>query len=125
MFDHLSYTDGVLVASDERLKAHKPGIEEKLFSKKPVAMYGSYNSPRIVAQRGTFMVFGSDVSPMECVKDESAAITDDILSKLQIPGSKVPAFLKSLTSIGYTDSVIFPDLDGLAREIKRSFGFEG
>ncbi len=125
VLDHISYTDGVLVASDERLNAHKPGVKEHVFSKKPVAMYGSYNSPRIVAQRGTFMVFGSDVSPMEDVKAGSVAITDEVLSKLQIPGSKVPAFLKSLASIGYTDSVIFPDLDGLAREIKRSFGFEG
>lgn len=125
VLDHISYTDGVLVASDERLNAHKPGVKENVFSKKPVAMYGSYNSPRIVAQRGTFMVFGSDVSPMENVKAATAAITDDVLSKLVIPGEKVPACLKSLTSIGYTDSVIFPDLDGLAREIKRGFGFEG
>jgi hypothetical protein len=125
VLDHISYTDGVLVASDERLNAHKPGVKEHVFSKKPVAMYGSYNSPRIVAQRGTFMVFGSDISPMESVKAGSEAITDDVLRKLKIPGSKVPTVLKSLTSIGYTDSVIFPDLDGLAREIKRGFGFEG
>lgn len=124
VLDHISYADGVLVASDERLNAHKPGVKEHVFSKKPVAMYGSYNSPRIVAQRGTFMVFGSDVSPMEAVKARILTINDDVLSRLTIPGDKVPAFLKSLTSIGYTDSVIFPDLDGLAREIKRGFGFE-
>jgi hypothetical protein len=125
VLDHISYTDGVLVASDERRNAHKPGVKENVFSKKPVAMYGSYNSPRIVAQRGTFMVFGSDVSPMESVKAGTASITDEVLCKLVIPGGKVHAFLKSLTSIGYTDSVIFPDLDGLAREIRRGFGFEG
>lgn len=123
--DHISYTDGVLVAPDERLNAHKPGVKENVFSKKPVAMYGSYNSPRIVAQRGTFMVFGSDLNPMETVKINSPTITDDVLSTLVIPGDKVASVLKALTSIGYTDSVIFPDLDGLAREIKRGFGFEG
>jgi len=125
VLDHISYTDGVLVASDERLNAHKPGVKENVFSKKPVAMYGSYNSPRIVAQRGTFMVFGSDLHPMETVKINTPTITDNVLSKLVIPGDKVTAVIKSLTSIGYTDSVIFPDLDGLAREIKRGFGFEG
>ena len=88
-------------------------------------MYGSYNSPRIVAQRGTFMVFGSDLHPMETVKVNTPTITDVVLSKLTIPGDKVAAVLRALTSIGYTDSVIFPDLDGLAREIKRGFGFEG
>lgn len=125
VLDHISYSDGVLVTSDERLDGHKPGVKENVFSKKPVAIYGSYNSPRIVAQRGTFMVFGSDVSPMESVKDGTAAINDEVLSKLVIPGGKVHDFLRNLTSIGYTDSVIFPDLDGLAREIKRGFGFEG
>ena len=88
-------------------------------------MYGSYNSPRIVAQRGTFMVFGSDLHPMETVKDNTTSISDAVLSKLLIPGNGVAGVLKALTSIGYTDSVIFPDLDGLAREIKRGFGFEG
>lgn len=124
VLDHISYADGVLVTPDERLNAHKPGVKEHVFSKKPVAMYGSYNSPRIVAQRGTFMVFGSDIHPMESVKTTTASISDDVLNKLVIPGSQVAAVLRSLTSIGYTDSVIYPDLDGLAREIKRSFGFE-
>ncbi len=88
-------------------------------------MYGSYNSPRIVAQRGAFMVFGSDTSPMETFKENTVAVTDDVLEKLLIPGAKVEGILKGLSSIGYTDSVIFPDLDGLAREIKRGYGFEG
>jgi hypothetical protein len=32
--------------------------------------------------------------------------------------------LDGLIKIGYTDSVIFPDLDGLAKETKRFFGYE-
>jgi len=31
---------------------------------------------------------------------------------------------KSLLNHGITESVVFPDLEGLAREIKRVFGFE-
>jgi len=125
VMDHISYTDGVLVSTDDRISGHKPGIKDTLHSKKPVAMYGSYNSPRIVAQRGAFTVFGSDIQPMETVKANAAGITDAVLSKLTIPGDKVSQLSKSLTAIGYTDSVIFPDLDGLAREIKRGYGFKG
>ena len=124
VMDHISYTDGVLVSTDDRINGHRPGIKDTLHSKKPVAMYGSYNSPRIVAQRGAFTVFGSDILPMESVKDQLPNISDDILSKIIIPGDKVQHMSKSLTAIGYTDSVVFPDLDGLAREIKRGFGFE-
>lgn len=125
VMDHISYTDGVLVTTDDRISGHKPGIKDTLHSKKPVAMYGSYNSPRIVAQRGAFTVFGSDINPMEAVKSSTPAITDAVLSKLTIPGANVQQLIKSLTSIGYTDSVVFPDLDGLSREIKRGYGFEG
>jgi hypothetical protein len=124
VLDHITFSGGVLVASDDQIAAHKPGVKDSVFSKKPVAMYGSYNSPRIVAQRGTFTVFGSDTLPMETVKANIPAISDDVLSKLTIPGDKVAQVLKSLASIGYTDSVLFPDLDGLAREIKRGFRFE-
>jgi hypothetical protein len=125
VLDDITFAGGVLVTSDRQLDSHKPGINESLFRRRPVAMYGSYNSPRIVAQRGTFTVFGSDVAPMEAVQATVPAITDNVLSKLTIPGSSVASMLKALSSIGYTDSVLFPDLDGLAREIKRSFGFEG
>jgi hypothetical protein len=125
VLDHLSFQDGVLVSSDERINGHKPGIKESLLNKKPVAMYGSYNSPRIVAQRGAFTIFGSDLSPMEAVKSASSpTITDQVLGQMTIPGAHVPQLRRSLTSIGYTDSVIFPDLDGLAREMKRGYGFE-
>jgi len=124
VLDDLTYTGGVLVATDDQINGHTPGIKDSLFRKRPVAMYGSYNSPRIVAQRGTFTVFGSDSAPMEAVKTNTPAITDTVLSQMTIPGASVKGLLKALTSIGYTDSVLFPDLDGLAREIKRSYGFE-
>lgn len=125
VLDDITFTGGVLVTTDGQLDSHKPGIKETLFRRRPVAMYGSYNSPRIVAQRGAFTVFGSDIAPMESVKAAVPAITDDVLSKLTIPGPNVTSLLRFLSSIGYTDSVLFPDLDGLAREIKRTFGFEG
>ena len=125
VLDHITFLGGVLVTSDDQISGHKPGIKDTVFSKKPVAMHGSYNSPRIVAQRGTFTVFGSDILPMETVKANTPPITDDVLSKLEIPGAYVTPMLKSLAAIGYTDSVVYPDLDGLAREIKRTYGFEG
>lgn len=125
VLDDITFAGGVLVTTDGQLDSHKPGIKETLFRRRPVAMYGSYNSPRIVAQRGAFTVFGSDIAPMESVKSSVPKITDEVMSKLTIPGASVATMLKALSAIGYTDSVLFPDLDGLAREIKRSFGFVG
>lgn len=126
VLNHISFQDSVLVPSDERINGHKPGVKEALLNKKPVAMYGSYNSPRIVAQRGAFTIFGSEVQAMEDVQAATpATITDDVLVKMVVPGNEVPKMIKDLTAIGYADSVVFPDLDGLAREMKRAHGFEG
>jgi len=88
----------------------------------PIALYGSYNSPRIVAQRGAFCLFGKSVKPME-VSYTDFGYPQDCLTKLEIPADKIAGLLTSLTRIGITDSVVYPDLPGLAMEIKRHFEF--
>jgi hypothetical protein len=47
----------------------------------------------------------------------------DCLIKLVLPKNSLPNLLASVVSIGYADSVVFPDLEGLAKEIRRFFGF--
>jgi hypothetical protein len=88
----------------------------------PVAMYGIHNSRRIVAQRGVFMIYGKAAKPMEDLYQE-AGYPADCLVKFVCEASKVPDLLNDLIAIGTTDSVLYPDLDGLAREIKRRAGF--
>ena len=89
----------------------------------PVFMNGTYNSPRIVAQRGGFSIFGTDVVPMEEVFTNSTVLPNDCLVKLVIPKEYVESLLNSITSLGITDSVIYPDMEGLGKETKRYFGF--
>lgn len=88
----------------------------------PVALYGVYNSQRIVAQRGVFTLFGTSVKPMEqSYKDND--YPQNCLLKLKIEKSNIGNMLSALVKIGFTDSVVYPDLTGLAKEIKRYFGF--
>jgi hypothetical protein len=54
---------------------------------------------------------------------ESEDFPEACLLKLVIKRGKLPAILAGLFRHGVTDSVVFPDLDGLAREIKRENGF--
>jgi len=49
--------------------------------------------------------------------------TADNLVKLIVSADKVSGLLDDLVAMGITDSVLYPDLDGLAREIRRSAGF--
>jgi hypothetical protein len=47
----------------------------------------------------------------------------DTLIKFEFAEDAVQSLQKSLFAIGVTDSVVFPDLAGLALELKRFFGF--
>jgi hypothetical protein len=44
--------------------------------------------------------------------------------KVVVKKGRLPHMYEALRRHGITDSVAFPDLDGLAREIKREFIFE-
>jgi hypothetical protein len=118
---HISF-DGILSAADKPADGYAQGTEIALMNSDPVALYGAHNSPRIVAQRGVFTIFGKSTKAME----QTFADADypvDTLRKYVVPKAAIESLLKAALSIGIADSVIFPDLDGLAREIKRSFEF--
>ncbi|CAG9193332.1 FRG domain protein [Burkholderia gladioli] len=88
----------------------------------PAAILGVSNTARMFAQRGVFTIFGRTVKPLE---EQMAAgkFEAGTLTKIVIPKRCIGELLQKLLHIGYTDSVSYPDLSGLAMEIKRSRGF--
>jgi hypothetical protein len=88
---------------------------------KPIALYGVHNSPRIVAQRGAFLLFGKDTAPADQQTDLLAE--DGLLQRVMIKGAAKRAMFLDLFNIGISDSVVYPDLDGLGREIRNRRGF--
>lgn len=118
-----SYKDGVLSVEDSFINSYKPRTAFGSIPQKPVAIFGTHNSPRIVSQRGVFTVFGKEIQPMEntYVLD---SFPQDCLKKLIFPKAKINSLLNSLTSLGITDSVVYPDLEGLSKEIMRFFKFD-
>lgn len=121
---HQSYTGGILGSEAQELAGYRrtPGFTS--MNKHPVAIFGAYNSQRIVAQRGVFTLFGQDTQPLDNVYSTSG-FSKDCLFKIIIPRRFLARLKKAVFDYGITESVIFPDLDGLARELKRHFGFEG
>jgi hypothetical protein len=89
----------------------------------PAAMRGIANSSRMFAQKGVFTIFGRDTSPME-VSFDTNSYKSESLVKLIISKDDISALMDSVISIGYTDSVSYPDLHGLAMEMRRTFGFK-
>lgn len=119
-----SYRGGALSNGDEALNGYKPSHSFIDMNNFPVALYGEHNSPRIVAQQGVFTIFGQVVKPMEDIFVEQN-FPEDSLIKIVLKTDVIKIIRKSLLRHGITESVVYPDLDGLALEIKRAFNFTG
>lgn len=120
---HQGFDKGVLTPSDEALQSYKPMTPLSDMNVQPVALYGAHNSPRIVAQRGAFTIFGQSTKGMEQAY-ASERFPAGCLTKIVLERSALPAMRSAILKHGITESVVFPDLDGLAKEMKRSFEFE-
>lgn len=88
----------------------------------PLAMYGIHNNARISVQKGMFLIFGQDISPME-VQIRKANNQKELLDKIVIKNEYIEGLFKTLYSMGFTDSFVYPDLQGLANEIRRDTGY--
>lgn len=72
---------------------------------------------RIAAQRSRFMIFGTDplfLTKME--KDKSSRLV-----AVTIPRGSISKIRQELREAGITESVVYPDLDGLGRELKQQW----
>lgn len=114
---------GILDQSSRFLSQYLPEAVVDDVPNDPIMMYGTYNSPRIVAQRGGFALFGNLPGPMEKIHKDGG-FAPECLQKVTIRKEYVPDIRASLLRKGFTESVVFPDLDGLSKEIRREFGFE-
>ncbi|NUM40216.1 MAG: FRG domain-containing protein [Leptospiraceae bacterium] len=117
------YDGEILHPGSLYLNGYKPCTIMEHFQELPLAMFGDYNSQRIVAQRGAFTIFGSNLTGMEHIAEQKTELKSTLI-KYTISKDNIPALLNSLLLIGITDSVVFPSLEGLSKELKRHFKFE-
>lgn len=88
----------------------------------PVAILGTYNTERMRAQRGVFTIFGKDASPLDDIFT-TGAFAAESLTVIEVERLKAADVFGRLLAMGYTDSVSYPDLHGVAMEIKRTYGY--
>jgi hypothetical protein len=120
---HITYDQDILSTIDDPIKAYKPTSKSQELGELPVALYGAHNSPRIVAQRGVFIIFGKNMSSLQKLY-EKEKFPKNCLFKITLGKHLLPKMRESILNHGITESVVFPDLEGLAREIRRDFNFE-
>lgn len=115
LIDHGSiYT----TADEEIVRPYLPATNENKMLQRndqPLAIFGTHNSSRIVAQRGTFTIAGRSLNPLETF----ATTTEPVLWQIRIRtgGDELK---RHLGVLGFTESMIFPDLGALARELEQS-----
>jgi hypothetical protein len=104
----------VLTTADDHLEAYRPlTIKRRLRS--PVAIYGTHNSQRIVAQRGTFFVWGSETQSMQST---ATAVNSTRLLKFVFTTERANLY-RDIQSLGVTETTVFPELAALATELAR------
>lgn len=98
------------------LKFDSADINREVKAKDPVAVRPLRNTPRIVAQRGVFTIHGNKKISLNSYasKKNKSSIK---LKKIMIDQASKIHLKKELFLAGITHSSLFPDLDGLAKEI--------
>ena len=98
------------------------GVEDQ--PKLPIALYPMHIHPRLQVQKGCFTIQGRRKESL-CVLVAEAGI-QYCLAAIDIDPSCQQSLLKELRILGVSHSTLFPDLDGLAKDLKSVFwGLEG
>lgn len=108
------------------------GTQDELVNGKPIsylelpaAIYPSTVHARVTSQRSCFTLHGNDKRDFEAIFRGKSLITEKHLIKYRIPREKVDKVFSELSELGITYASLYPDLDGLARELKHSFRIRG
>lgn len=108
----------VLTTVEDELDPYRPETTKRR-RKSPIAMFGAHNSIRIVAQRGTFMVWGNDVRTLEEFSDEQTGR----LWRIRVNGSRTD-LARALRLLGFSETMVFPELPSLSVELSRMEGWK-
>jgi hypothetical protein len=88
---------------------------------RPLAIAPYYVDIRMQVQRARFTVHGSDKRSINEIFQNTSLITDGFLEAVYIEPGRGGVLLAELFRHGITESTLFPDLDGLSREIDQEF----
>lgn len=83
--------------------------------KSPLLWDSPHVSRRVAAQRSRFMIFGTDPDWLSNIAGQRSAR----IHSIHIPSDAIAGIKQDLRDAGVTESVVFPDWDGLGRELRQ------
>jgi len=121
IFPTMQPPGNALCVGEATLDPYEPGRPLEELGESAAALWGLYNNPRITAQRGVFTVFGRSKSSLQ---DLFAAqgFAENVLVCLRLPKSILGELNDQVRLLGFRESMIYPDLGGLATEIRVEHG---
>jgi hypothetical protein len=94
---------------------------EDWLPKYPIAIRAPQLTPRSVAQRGVFTIHGHEKVALESIDETIGSQGAPALQKLVVPAATRRNFLRDFHALGITESVLFPDLEGLIRNLHQMY----
>ena len=91
--------------------------EGSLRRKLPLALDPPHIARRVAVQHSHFTIHGTDPMGLMTLRNHAR----NRLVKIALPQASIEQTRVDLYTCGVTDSVIFPDLEGLSRELTRYF----
>ncbi len=124
MLNDIGQEEAIFTTNDEILTSYHPRTKSKTRRSQPLAVEGIINNPRINVQKGKFVIFGYHLKSMETFASECTPWSRDIpIAKIVIDKDNIHAISHELGYFGLTYTSVFPDLEGLAVELKLKNGF--
>jgi FRG domain len=100
---------------DAYLPADEEELTEMNVPRPPLVLDFPLITRRIAAQRSRFIVFGTDPTWLS----EEFKTADSTIKVIEVAAGSRSKLRQELRDCGITESVIYPDLDGLGREMKQ------
>jgi len=116
--DVVFYTDPSIKGHDDESVVGNYVPSRPAMPELPIAVSPAHSLPRISAQKGNFTVHGRGTKPIEEIFSSS---TKPYLAKLIISEKKAVDIQMELEIMGLVETSLFPDLDGLARELRNEY----
>jgi hypothetical protein len=112
-------TESVVLSDEPQAEGYLPQAQrEELKRELPIAVDPVHVSRRLAAQRSRFTIHGKDRNGLITV----AAQHPGILFRISIERRATQSVLEDMRTCGVSETTIFPDLEGLSRELLQDCG---